>query len=378
MPSSILTFIESVDDFRRPSHIHYPLNEILFLLLSAVVSGADKFTTIQTFGQRKLDWLRQYYPYKSGIPDPDTLNRVLSKLCHRGFEKLFIDWVSNGYKLPNGLIINIDGKALRRSATKQEQQTKHSKGGKNAIHIVHAWSSQLKLCIGQYKTASKSNEINAIDALLDLLPIEGAIITIDSMGCQRKIATKIVKEKKSDYLLAVKGNQAKLEAAVTVAFNTACTYEQSSVQHDKAHGRIEERYCQVLDASLLPAHIRKLWTGLASLICVRARRHVIASNTITEYTRYYISSVACNRLDFNQLVRCHWGVENKLHWCLDVQFFEDASTKRKDNLPQNYSLILKVATNLLKQQTDKQSIPSRRFACGLSDKYREQVLKIRT
>ena len=214
----LITAYSNLKDPRIDRSKLYPLNEIIFLCISAVISGFQDWDEIVDFGEEKIDWLRKYLPFANGIPSHDTVNRVISMLDYRVFEACFINWTTMALILPSGAQICIDGKSLRGSATKLEQQLPHNQGGKSAVHIVHAWCNDLEICIGQYKTEAKSNEITAIPALLELLEIGGAIVTIDAMGCQKTIAAAIV-EKKADYIFGLKDNQEALSLCAFAAFN---------------------------------------------------------------------------------------------------------------------------------------------------------------
>jgi len=217
--------------------------------------------------------------------------------------------------------------------------------------LVNTWSNTLQLCIGQYKTARKANEITAIDALLDMLPLNKFIPTIS-----------IVVDNASDYLLAVKGNQATFYKSILQSiFSSTLTYEQETTLKNTSHNRLEERRRCTLKASLLPDEIEQSWSAIATLVQVTSKRQCLSAGKISKAKRYYISILSANKLNFNELYRGHWSIVNRLHWSLDIQLNEDASTKRRDNLPQNYGLILKVTLNLLKQMNDKLSIKRRRF-----------------
>lgn len=352
----------------------YPLMEIIFLSVCAVLSGFEEWDEIVDFGEEKLNWLRKYLPYAHGIPSHDTLNRVISLVDDRVFEQCFIDWVDMSITLPHGVSIHLDGKGLSRSATIKEQQTPRATGGKGAVHILHAWCSELQVCLGQYRTEAKSNEITAIPALLDMLEISGCLITIDAMGCQKTIAEKII-AKDADYLLGVKDNQKTLNLGVFTAFNEQTDTILIDTQKDQNHGRKEVRNCRVLPATTLPdwAHGAD-WNGLKTLIEIHSERHVMATGVLEKETRYYVSSLVGDAEAFNQLVRSHWNIENQLHWTLDVQFGEDDSRKRIRNAAQNFSTIRKIVLNLLKANSEKISIHRKQNKCAMSDSYREKIL----
>lgn len=372
----LIIALESVEDPRIERSKIYPLIEILFLTTSAVLSGFEDWDEIVDFGEEKIAWLRKYLPYENGIPSHDTVNRVISLIDHRVFEECFINWATMDIELSQGTVISIDGKKLRGSATKKEQQTAHAQGGKSAVHIVHAWCQELQLCLAQYQTDTKSNEITAIPVILDFLEISGCIITLDSMGCQKKIAEKII-EKEADYIIGLKDNQEALSLATFTAFSE--NMEQANIDKElwevQNHGRKESRLCRLLSAEMLPEWAKVSdWKGLKTVIEIQSQRTIIASGVIENETRYYISSLAVESKAFNRLIRSHWGIENQLHWTLDVVFGEDQSRKRIRNAAQNFSTIRKIALNLLKSQSEKISINRKRNKCALSDQYREKTM----
>lgn len=372
----LLTALDKVQDPRVDRKKLYPLIEVLFLTTSAVLSGFEDWDEIVDFGEEKLAWLRKYLPYENGIPSHDTINRVVSLIDYRLFEECFINWATMSIELPQGTVISIDGKKLRGSATKKEQQTPHSQGGKSATHLVHAWCHEFQLCLAQYKIDSKSNEITAIPVILDFLEISGCIITLDAMGCQKTIAEKII-IKEADYIMGLKDNQAALNLAVFTAFQEHDKQAEGSKSHqkDKNHGREEFRLCRVLPAALLPDWAQVAdWNGLKSVIEIQSQRTILSTGVVENETRYYISSLEVDAPTFNQLIRSHWNVENQLHWSLDVIFGEDQSRKRIRNAAQNFSTIRKIALNLLKAQSEKISINRKRNKCALSDQYREKTL----
>lgn len=393
MPSDITSFdrlitaYSNLTDPRIDRSKLYPLNEIIFLCISAVISGFQDWDEIVDFGESKIDWLRKYLPYECGIPSHDTVNRVISLLDYRVFEECFINWTTMDLILPSGVQICIDGKSLRGSATKSEQQLPRSQGGKSAVHIVHAWCNDLEMCIGQYKTEEKSNEITAIPALLELLEIGGAIVTIDAMGCQKTIATTIV-GKNADYIFGLKDNQEVLSLCAFAAFNPqvlpdgtllnkAAAQPLSATAKNKKndHGRKETRTCRILKADALSEYANAAeWSGLKTIIEITATRETITTGKVENEIRYYISSLDKTPEEFNALIRSHWGVENKLHWTLDVSMGEDRSRKQIKNAAQNFSTFRKIALNLLKAIPEKISINRKQNKCAMSDQYREKTL----
>jgi len=373
--TNLVSFTQSITDFRNSDRLNYPLPEILFLTISAVLSGTSTWNEIVTFGEEKLDWLREYFPYSNGICSHDTLNRVFSHLDYRSFERAFILWTTQDITLSSGTVINLDGKSISRSVTAKQQQTKSNLGGKQVVHLVNAWCNEYQLCIGQYKTDGKTGELTALYSLLDLLTIDNCTVTIDAVACHTDMATKLVKEKNANYLLALKKNQPSLYEETEKLFDETTSFEQTSKTENKNHGREEKRICRVLSSNLLPTSIRKQWTGIASIIEIESHRYVVTKDKRSCEKRYYISSLAPISTDFNTLVRGHWAIENNLHWVLDVQFGEDKSRKKEKNAAQNYGMILKCCLNLLKAHKDKGSMNNKKLKCALSDKYRSNVLK---
>jgi predicted transposase YbfD/YdcC len=363
-------------EFRGGYSIQYPLNEIIFLTICSVLSGFSEWDEIVDFGEEKIHWLRKYHPYDNGIPSHDTINRVMGMIDYRAFEECFVNWATMDIQLSKGVVINIDGKKLRSSATKKDQQTAHREGGKSAVHLVEAWCGALQMCLAQYKTADKSNEITAIPVILDWLEMKGCIITIDAMGCQRSIASKII-DKEADYILALKGNQEGLQLATIEAFSqveAGSNLEKYHEQAETGHGRKEKRVCRVLPADTIPSEIVKEWKGLASIVEISSERTVLSTMKQETEIRYYISSLNDSAEGFNKKIREHWLIENQLHWTMDVVFKEDASSKRSRNSAQNFGLIRRIAINVLKNNPEKISLQRKMNKCAMSDDYREKIM----
>ena len=361
------TFFDILKDPRRTTkgNFYYPLNEILFLVISAVLSGADDWVSISLFGRAKKEWLRQYLPYKKGIPSHDVLGKVFALLDSNQFNKCFMDWIGSISDITQGQVIAIDGKSLRGSACKTQ--------GRSAFHLVSAYATQNKLCLAQQCVSEKSNEITAIPELLDVLAIENCVVTIDAMGCQREIAQKII-DKKADYILMVKNNQKNLKEQVEKVFSIQASLS-SNEQIDMGHGRIEKRICDVIDRlEFLDDH--HLWPELNSIIRIKSERHNKQTGQDSSEIRYYISSLQQDAATLNDKIRQHWAIENNLHWTLDVIFNEDALLKKKGNSPINFSIVTKMALTLLeKEKSTKMSKPSKRLNAALDDEYRSLILK---
>jgi predicted transposase YbfD/YdcC len=344
---------------RKKRHL---LIDIVILSVLAVLSGAESWDAIELFGRENLPFLKRFLRLPNGIPSHDTINRVFGVINSRHFERLFAEW-SQGLKDSGALekVIAIDGKTVRGS-----KDTFHEK---SPIHLVHAWSVENNLCLGQFKTEAKSNEITAIPELLDILEIKGSIITIDAMGTQTDITEKII-DKEADYILAVKDNQKSLREEVEATCNRHRPVSDTT-ETEKGHGRIETRRCQVFEKGLI-VDSEGHWTGLQSVIKITATREI--RDKITTEERYYISSLDTKK-PFNQYIRSHWRVENSLHWTLDMVFREDEQRKRDKRAAENFALVRKIGLNLLKKDTaTKASLVSKRLKAAWNKEYLIRLL----
>jgi predicted transposase YbfD/YdcC len=357
-----LSFFEDLHDPRQRGKVSYPLEEILLLCLLAVMAGAETITDIALFGVKKLDLLRRFRPFRDGTPTHDHLGDILAALDAEQFQRCFAAWVAAITGMPEG-VIAIDGKTSRRSGSKSK--------GKAAIHLVSAFAAHRRLVLGQVKVAEKSNEIIAIPKLLDLLTVEGAIITIDAMGCQREIARKIL-DKKADYILALKGNQGSLREDVElfVAEQQANGFKDTEISRhetvDADHGRIETRAVTVIhDAGWL--NHRHAWPGLNAVAVVESTRET--GGKIEKETRFYITSLAAPASRVGPAIRDHWSIENGLHWVMDMTFRDDECRVRTDHAPANLAVIRHMAQNLIRRAAGKQSLRLRRKAAGWDDDY---------
>jgi predicted transposase YbfD/YdcC len=365
--SLYINHFKDMTDPRRTNkgNYFYPLNEILFLVISAVISGADGWTSIEVFGKSKLAWLRKFFPYERGIPSHDVLGKLFARLSSKEFTSCFTNWVNSISDLTKGEVVAIDGKIIRNS--------NDDTCSKSAIHLVSAYASKNRICLGQEAVHEKSNEITAIPKLLDILAIKGCIVTIDAMGCQKKIAKAIIK-KDADYILMVKDNQKNLRLQIQESFKTK-KIKETHISTDFGHGRIETRTCDIIeDLSLIKK--RTDWKSIQSII--RITSHRIIKKTLKESTeeRYYISSLKQDAEKQNQAIRSHWSVENNLHWSLDVVFKEDDSLKKKGNSPMNFNIITKIALTLIdREKSTKMSKNSKRLTAALDDKYRTKIFK---
>jgi predicted transposase YbfD/YdcC len=349
------------------------LIEIIFLIISATVSGCDGWKSIRDFGAAKLNWLKQFFPYENGIPVDDTIARLMRKLNTKQFQSCFINWISDVAIVTEGDVIAIDGKTLRRSHD--------NKDGKSAIHMVSAWSSANGVVLGQDKISEKSNEITAIPELLNSLALRGCIVSIDAMGCQKEIATQIV-EKNADYLLALKGNQGHLHSDVESFFSIAKEENFKNVVHDfheeidSGHGRTEVRRAYVIDAKKYKKHFSTFeeWKKLKSIVMIESMRD--GGSFKTEETRFYISSCEPSASGLLGAARKHWGVENSLHWTLDVTFREDESRIRKGASPENFAIFRHIALNIIRKDTSRDaSIKRKKYMAALEDDFRETLMK---
>ena len=360
-----LSYFRDLKDSRQPGKVSYPLDEILLLCLLAVLAGAETIVDIALFGQKKLALLRRFRPFAAGTPAHDHLGDILATLDTGQFQPCFAAWVSALTGIPDG-VIAIDGKTSRRSKSK----------GRAAIHMVSAFAARQRLVLGQVQVAEKSNEIIAIPKLLDMLAIEGAIVTIDAMGCQREIARKIV-EKGADYVVALKGNQGTLQedVAVFVAEQQANGFQNTVVTRnetvDADHGRIETRTVTVLHNMAWLKH-RHDWPELKAVAIVDSVRE-LGAKTERE-RRFYITSVPGTADQIGPAIRDHWSVENGLHWVMDMTFRDDECRVRTDNAPANFAVIRHIAHNLIRRAPGKQSLRQRRKAAGWDDGFLVQML----
>lgn len=364
----LVSIFGNIEDPR--SHINqlHNLEDILLIGIISVICGAETWKQMVEFSNSKEEFLRKFLELPNGIPSDDTINRVFSSIESSQFETCFIDWVNSISKLSKGQVIAIDGKTLRGAK---------SHGKKSPVHMVSAWANQNNLVLGQVRVNEKSNEITAIPILLEKLFIEGNIITIDAMGTQTNIANKII-ENKADYILAVKENQEQLLEEIKDEFRFSKNIE-TDINIDYGHGRIETRKCSVISEFKFIDNSNNKWNKLNQVIKIESLREFKNSDKLSEKaTRYYISSLTDKSVNYQNNIRSHWGVENKLHWTLDVAFSEDASRKRNNNAAQNYSILLKIALNLLKnEKSEKQGIAGKRLKAGWNEAYLLKVLNVK-
>ena len=354
---NLLELFREVPDPRFNRGKRHLLEEILTITTLAVICGADDWKAIEDYAHDELDFLSTFLELPFGIPSDDTFRRVFSRLDSDSFSKSFIQWSSNLAEILVGDVISLDGKTARRSFANSTP--------KSAIHLVSAWSNANHMVLGQLKVESKSNEITAIPKLLEQLCIAGNIVTIDAMGCQTDIAEQIV-DHSADYILAVKDNQLELKEQMEPLFNILPPdSEDEQVEGD--HGRIEIRKAKVInDLKFLDERYR--WKGIKSIVLIESTREIKGKQTKEE--RLYISSLNAPAKVFNQAVRMHWGIENSLHWVLDIAFREDDCRKRIGNQAENFALIRKFALNLLKKDKSvKLGIKNKRLKAGRNKGY---------
>ena len=366
---SLLTHFEPLEDPRTAYLVEHPLLDIVALTICAVICGAETWEDIEAYGHSKLTWLKTFLRLPNGIPSHDTIARVFALLEPTQLQECFVSWVKGIAELSLGEVVSLDGKSARHS---------YDKGaGKGAIHMVSAWASENQLVLGQVKVADKSNEITAIPKLLNILDVSGCIVTIDAMGAQTEIAQQII-DQDADYVLSLKGNQGTLHDDVEQLFDWARKTEFKDIEHeayqtiDKGHGRIELRRYWLLDKV---EHLENAerWKGLKRVGMIESQRRIDGQPTTTE-RRYYLTSLDGGVERFAYASRGHWGIENKLHWSLDVVFHEDDSRIRKGHAPENMTVIRKIALNLLAKESSKGSKKAKRLKAGWDNDFLVQVL----
>lgn len=360
----IMEHFQELTDPRIARAKRHNLLDIVALTLGAVVCGADNWVEIAEFGQAKADWLRRFLALPNGIPSHDTLGRVFRRLDPEQFQAGFLDWVRSVSQRTQGEVVAIDGKTLRGSGDRA--------AGRRPLHLVSAWATANRLTLGQVRTTAHSNEITAIPQLLQLLDLRGCLVTIDAMGCQKSIARQIVAGE-ADYLLAVKGNQGQLYANLQDAFRCA-EGSDSCREVGKGHGRVEVRPCRVIADREELAYIDPAgeWPNLSSVAQVSYERH---AGVAAMEQRYYLCSRPLNAADFLQSVRAPWGIENRLHWVLDVAFDEDHCRVRTDNAPANLSVVRQLVLNLLRRESSRKvGIQAKRKRAGWDYDYLQKVL----
>ena len=354
----------TIQDGRQSAKVDYPLFDILFGSLCAVIAGARGCTDIREYVLGHHDWFQRHKLFENGVPVDDTFARLISTIAPSAFRACFLCWMRSVHQLTQGEVVAIDGKTLRGAYHREDRYS--------AIHMISAYACANQLVLGQMKTDKKNNEITAIPALIQLLDLRGALVTIDAMACQTRIAGAIVKQG-GDYLLAVKGNQGQLASAVKSAFTS---YRQTPPDRIQAkpehhHGRIESRICHVLDATALTGQI-SAWPKLRCLMMVESYRAEKGKLPTLEY-RYYISSKALSAEQAGQAIRAHWGIES-MHWVLDVSLQEDACQIYRENAAENLARLRHMALNVMRAEKTAISIPMKQKRCMMKPAFLEQVL----
>ena len=356
--------MSQVEDPRIDRMKLHLLEDILLLTVMAVVCGCEGWEEIELFGRTRLEFLKEHLQLPNGIPSHDTIRRVFMRLKPKSFETMFMRWTDSLGASGGPDTISLDGKTVRGSHDRRN--------GKKAIHIVSAWASASQMVLGQVKVDDKSNEITAIPELLDELDIEGDVVTIDSMGCQRSIAQKII-DFRADYVLAAKANQPSLLAQIGYSFDIQSPDETFETV-EKGHGRIETRRCSVI-RDLKWVEVAEQWSGLHAIVRMDRKREI--GDKIEQETHYYITSMATGAEQIAKAIRSHWGIEASLHWSLDVTFGEDQSRKRMGNSDQNFALVRKIALNLLKaDKSVKIGINGKRLKAGWDIAYLLKILSL--
>lgn len=367
--ADLLNHFEDVTDPRRGEPV-YPLHNILFMTICAVIAGADDFVAIAKYGRTKQDWFAKYLDLSAGIPSHDRFNAILAAIRPAEFEKALLGWITTLQDITDGQVIAIDGKTLRRSYD--------NASCKSAIHMVSAWATVNHISLGQVVVDAKSNEITAIPKLLELIEISGALVTVDAMGCQTDIAAKIV-DNQGDYCLAVKGNQPTLHQGLIDFFvdHLEDDFARVSVRryasHETGHGREDNRSYFICPVPCdLPDSNR--WKKLKA-IGIAINNTELNDGKRRVEVRYYILSRYLSGRRFAEAVRGHWGIENSLHWQLDVTFGEDQCRIRKGHADENFSTLRRTALSLLKREsTAKIGIKNKRLTAAWDDDYLAKVL----
>jgi predicted transposase YbfD/YdcC len=364
---SIPGYFTRMKDPRRAHRRLHRLQDIIVIALCAVLAGAQDWQEIETFGRKRFAWLKRFLKLPNGIPSHDTVERVFDRLNPQAFQACFRAWVRAIQETLPIKHVAIDGKTLRGSGS--------AKLG--PLHLVSAWATAQRLSLGQVAVDAKSNEITAIPALLDLLDVHGAIVTIDAMGCQKAIAHKII-DQGGDYILTVKENQEHLRADIGQSFRDACELDFAGMEHDtyetqeRGHGRDEYRCYSVLQHTAGIRHADD-WAGLTTIGMCYSQRTI--QGVSTEELRYFIGSKKASAQVYGNALRNHWGIENSLHWQLDVTMDEDRNRVTKRNAAENLALLRRLTLSLLQAHPAKLSIAKKRFAAALDPDFLEELLR---
>ena len=367
MNGCLINIFKDIPDPRRGNGIRHRLDEILIIAILSVLCDCSKFTEMELFGLEREEWLRTFLSLENGIPSHDTFGDVFAALSPEAIQERFISWVETIREKISGDIVPIDGKTIRRS--------KDLANGKRAIHIISAWSAANGIVLGQIAVDEKSNEITAIPDLLKMLELKGCIVTIDAMGTQTEIAGTII-DGGADYVLAVKENQPSLFEDIELFFSTesaTCDFFKTT---EKSHGRYETRECwATMDIGWL--HNKEKWAGFSGIGMIRSKRQQVGIESVESSTKYFIFSGDMSASGLLAANRAHWGIENSLHWVLDMDFREDESRMRLGNCATNMNVLRHLALNLIKSETStKLSVNMRRKRCMLSLDYLLEVIGV--
>ena len=360
---------DNIKDYRQQGKVEHKLTDIILLTICAVLSGQDDWKAIQLFGEARIDFLKTLGDFRHGVPSASTISRVMGMVSAPRLQKSFIEWIEACCEVTKGEVVAIDGKTVRGSYDNSQ--------GLGAIHMVNAFATENGVSLGQHKVYEKSNEITAIPDLLELLNVAGCLVSIDAMGCQKKIAQKIV-NKSADYLLSVKGNQGRLEAAFNDYFHMGMMQEHDGDSYstqEKSRGRLETRLALTnTDLSVL-GDIEFEWPELKTMgIVVSIRQEESVAKEQEFSVRYFISSKELSAKELLNSVRSHWLIES-MHWTLDTTFGEDACRKRAEERAENFARIRQMCLNLLKREmTLKASIKHKRAMCAMNPEYLLKVL----
>jgi len=365
----------ALDDPRESGKVIYPLTDIVVIAVCAAIAGAESYEDIVLYGKSKTSWLSEFLDLDKGIPSHDTFRRVFGLIDAEAFEACFTSWAKSQAEDPDGEVVAIDGKTIRRSFDHGREQS--------PLHVVSAWASEQSLVLTQEVTSEKSNEITAIPEVLGALNLEGALVTIDAMGCQTEIAEQIIEEK-ADYLLALKENHKTAYRAVQTHFDDRCfgsgAFDRGARSRlrsdgfDESHGRVvRRRVFACSEASELEALSE--WPGLQSVVGIETIRTVKGESETTAEIRYFLSSREAKDEVLEDAARQHWSIENSLHWVLDVTFNEDQSRVRDETAASNWAVLRKMALNLLKSDSEADtSIKGRRKQAGWDNDYMRKLL----
>ena len=371
-PISLIISFQDLPDPRVEGRCDHKLIDIIVITVCAVIAGAESWVEVESFGKAKQEWLQTFLDLPHGIPSHDTFGRFFAVLDAEAFQIAFMRWVEGVFRVSRGQVIAIDGKTVRRS---------HNRSiGKDAIHMVNAWATHNGIALGQWKTDAKSNEITAIPPLLRQLNVAGCIVTVDAMGAQTQIA-QAIRDEKADYVLRVKDNQGHLHQDIQDWFAHADNGQFAEMQSsyaetiNKGHGRIEIRRCWAISDPRAFEYLRHYedWADLQTIVRVQRERRLPGKTEID--TAYYISSLPAEAEPLLAATRFHWAVENSLHWVLDVIFREDDTRVRVGHAAHNMAILRQLALNIIKKDSSKGSIRTKRFKAGLDIAFLEKLLE---